>query len=281
MWLLALISLSLTFSAHASMNLKTQVHDIDFGNGKQEDFLLLSSGHVAWIKDSNLKAMNTFDKARLIGKWVNITINDEHELEYLQVITKPTDAKSLFSAEMAVEEEYTPTVIESVDVAKKYFQESRYVNKESQCYNRAHIWSYEWFVKHNVNSNKTWIFFTRKYIRKFKFDWWFHVSPSVPVREADGVIREKLMDVKYARGPINLKQWTDIFMRDDANCPMVKKYTDYANYPESGSCYTMRSSMFYYQPYEIESKETWGTSKNNWYDVEIKAAYLEAFNEEI
>ena len=280
MWLMAFLSLSLTIPAFASMNLKTQVHDIDYGHGTEEDFLLLTSGHVAWIKNSNLKSMNKFDQAQLKGKWVDVTINENHELEHLKVIPTPME-KGLFSAEMQDEDNYTPTVIESVEVAKGYFRESRYVSKDSQCYNRAHIWSYEWFLKHNINSNKTWIFFTRRYIRKFKFEWWFHVAPSVAVRESDGVVREKLMDVKYARGPLNVKQWSDIFMRDDANCPMVKKYTDYANYPESGSCYTMRSSMFYYQPFDIESKETWGTSKNNWYDVEIKAAYLEAFDEEI
>lgn len=281
MWLLALASLSLTLTAHASLNLKTQIHDIDYGHGEEEDFLLLTSGHVAWVKNSNLKSQNKMLEARLKGQWVNITLNDKHELEHLEVIASPKNDKNLFSAELTAEENYTPTVIESVEVAKSYFHEARYVSKDSQCYNRAHIWSFEWFLKHNVNSNKTWIFFTRRYIRKFKFEWWFHVSPSVAVRESDGVVREKLMDAKYARGPINLKQWTDIFMRDDANCPVVKTYSDYANYPESGSCYTMRSSMFYYQPYDIESKETWGTSKSNWYDVEIKAAYLEAFDEEL
>lgn len=281
MWLLAFASLSLTLTAHASLNLKTQIHDIDYGSGAESDFLLLSSGHVAWIKESNLKSKKMMNYAQLKGQWVNVTLNNQHELERLEVLETSEDKKNLLSAEFAAEDSFSPTVIESVDVAKNYFRDARYVSKDSQCYNRAHIWSYEWFLKHNVNSNKTWVFFTRRYIRKFKFEWWFHVSPSVAVREKDGVIREKIMDVKYARGPINLKQWTDIFMLDDANCPMVKTYSDYANYPESGSCYTMRSSMFYYQPYDIESKETWGTSKNNWFDVEIKAAYLEAFDEEI
>ena len=276
MWLLALSFLSLTFSAHASLNLKTQIHDIDYGQNGEDDFLMLTSGHVAWMKSSSQKK-----SLNLKGQWVNITLNNKNELKHLEVLPSSELSKNLSSAEMTSEEDYLPTVVDSVELAKTYFRESRYVAKDSQCYNRAHIWSYEWFLKHNVNSNKTWIFFTRRYIRKFKFEWWFHVAPSVAVRESDGTVSEKLMDVKYARGPINLKQWTDIFMRDDANCPMVKTYSDYANYPESGSCFTMRSSMFYYQPFDIESKETWGTSKSNWYDTEIKAAYQEAFNEEL
>lgn len=194
MWFMALLSLSLTIPAYASLNLKTQVHDIDYGDGLEDDYLLLTSGHVAWVKNSNLKSMNKFDQAQLKGRWVDVTINENHELEHLKVIPPPQE-KGLFSAEMQDEDNYTPTIIESVEVAKGYFRESRYVSKDSQCYNRAHIWSYEWFLKHNVNSNKTWIFFTRRYIRKFKFEWWFHVAPSVAVRESDGVIREKLMEL--------------------------------------------------------------------------------------
>jgi len=37
--------------------------------------------------------------------------------------------------------------------------------------------------------------------------------------------------------------------------------------------------MFYDQPADIESKETWGTVRANWYDDEVKQAYLEAFDE--
>lgn len=275
MWLLPLMLLSIT--AHASLTLKTQVYDIDYGSNGENDFLLFTSGHVAWIKQAHLKNLSPYDRTKLKYNLVKVTINEQHELEHLEVIG-PSSQEKILNLTAVNEESYVPTVVENLDLAKTYFQQSRYLDKESQCYNRAHVWSYEWFLKNNVNSNKTWLFFTRRYIRKFKFNWWFHVSPSMAIQDGH-VVREKIMDVKYARGPINLKQWTDIFMQDDAHCPMVKTYSEYANYPESGSCYTMRSSMFYYQPFDIESKETWGTIKSNWYDVEIKAAYLEAFDE--
>lgn len=261
------------FSAHADIYVKSQIHDIDYGSENEDVMVLLKSGHVAWIKKVHEKSKLSLEK----DAWFKFTLSEKHHLLAATPIEIPATetVQNLLS-----EDNYIPTVIENFDLAKKYFKESKYVSKESQCYNRAHIWSYEWFLKHNVYSNKTWVFFTRKYIRKFKFEWWFHVAPSVAVRE-DDVVREKIMDVKYARGPIDLKRWTDIFMLDDANCPQVKTYSDYANYPESGSCYTMRSSMFYYQPFDIETKETWGTIKANWYETEIKQAYLEAFNEEI
>jgi hypothetical protein len=167
-----------------------------------------------------------------------------------------------------------------MNLARQYFQEARYKSKESQCFNRAHVWSYEWFTKHQLLSNKTWIFFTRKYIRKFAFEWWFHVAPSVVVMENERPMH-KVMDIKYGRQPLDLKRWTDIFMRNDAVCPIVKTYSDFANYPETGWCYTMRTSMFYYQPFDVEVLETWGTTKANWYEPEIKQAFKDALDEEL
>ena len=84
--------------------------------------------------------------------------------------------------------------------------------------------------------------------------------------------------MKYARGPLKLKQWTDIFMRDNADCPVVQKYSDHANYPESGSCFVMKSSMYYYQPVDLEEEELSGTVRNRWVPAEVSHAYQEAFS---
>lgn len=104
------------------------------------------------------------------------------------------------------------------------------------------------------------------------------MAPSVMVSENDA-IKEKVMDVKYARGPLDLKRWTDIFMLNDASCPVVKTYSDYANYPESTWCFVMRSSMFYYQPFDLEVKESYETIKGNWFYAELKQAYFDALEE--
>lgn len=279
MWFLALFTLFLSLAAQASIEIHSKIYDIDYGAADEDIMLLLQSGDVAWVKKTNAKSFRALKLNK--NDFFKFRLNDQRELEHFRVIKGESQKNLSIAARLQSEDNYTPSVIPGMDVAKEFFREARYLNKESQCYNRAHVWSYEWFLNQNINSNKTWVFFTRRYIRKFKFEWWFHVSPSVAVLEVDGIVREKIMDVKYARGPIPLKQWTDIFMRDDAHCPQVKTYSDYANYPESGSCYTMRTSMFYYQPFDIETKETWGTVKANWFESEIKQAYLEAFDEEI
>lgn len=278
MMLAVLLSVFLSFSANASYNVKAQIHDVDHGNSNEETLVMLTSGQVVRIKDKENKSINDFEYAKDSHQWFEFTLSDKNDIESYTLSSSPLLKEKRLTSFQPLYETYVPTVIENIELVKTYFHESKYVNKESQCYNRAHIWTYEWFNKYAINSNKTWLFFTRKYIRKFKFDWWFHVSPSVRVME-DGILKEKIMDVKYARGPIDLKSWTDIFMRDDANCPVVKTYSEYANYPESGSCFTLKTSMYHYQPVDIESSENWGTIKANWYDTEVKQAYLEAFDE--
>jgi hypothetical protein len=274
------ISILMSLSVNASILVKSQIHSIDEGKKDEDTLVFLTTGQVLRLKKSESIKRRDFTQAQASQQWIHFQLGENHRIE--KYLIKPSQLKKKKmerSIPLKIQEEtYDPTVIENLELVTTYFQEAKYVDKESQCYNRAHIWSYEWFTKNSINSMKTWLFFTRRYIRKFKFDWWFHVSPSVRLIH-NGVQKEMVMDVKYARGPLEIKNWTNIFMRDDANCPLVKTYSDYANYPESGSCFTMRTSMFYYQPIDIETKETWGTIKANWYDEEIKKAYLEAFDE--
>lgn len=267
-----MLSILFRFPSYGSIHIKAQIYDIEEGALEEETLLFLTSGHVV--------RLNKHEALKKQHQWIRLSLNDQNKIESYSFLPFKTFDKKITSTSLHEDEPFVPTVVENLDLAKTYFYEAQFVDKESQCYNRAHIWSYEWFIKNAINSNKTWLFFTRRYIRKFKFDWWFHVSPSVRVLE-NGIEKEKIMDVKYARGPIDLKSWTDIFMKDDANCPLVKTYSEYANFPESGSCYTLRTSMYYYQPIDIENKEIWETTKFNWYEEEIKQAYLEAFDQTI
>lgn len=269
---LLLIVTSLTYAGN---QFTARIHVIDQVQG-DEALIFLSSGIVARTED--LTMIKRLEVAHKKKSWLHLDLTNERVIEKFQMIKSPMQSDKKNITELPQKETYEATLLENIEKANEYFKEAKYVKKESQCFNRAHIWSYEWFIDHALNSNKTWIFFTRRYIRKFKFKWWFHVSPSVRVME-NGFPNEKVMDVKYARGPLSIKRWTDIFMLDKAPCPLVKTYSDYANYPETGSCFVMNTSMFYYQPFDIESKETWGTMKANWYDTEIKEAYLDAFDE--
>jgi hypothetical protein len=266
-----------SFSVQASIQIKSQIHHIDLGGPGEDTLILLNSGHVTRFKSPNrLKELSELAFALKKKQWIKFRINQNHEIEDYQHIKL---MKSYHQSEKKINEEiYEPTVLANLEIARNFFKQARFKDKESQCYNRAHVWSYEWLIKNSLFTNKTWLFFTIKYIRKFKFGWWFHVSPSIQLIENEKT-KEKIMDIKYARGPLDLKGWTDIFMKNDAHCPLVKIYSDYANYPETGWCFTMRTSMFYYQPIDIEVRETLNQVKGNWIDQEVKEAYLEAFDE--
>ena len=48
--------------------------------------------------------------------------------------------------------------------------------QSSQCYDKAHYWSYEW-SRQNLSLGKMFLFFTESYIRRYNYKWWFHVAP--------------------------------------------------------------------------------------------------------
>jgi hypothetical protein len=263
----------------SATEVSTQIHDIDYGQVNEDPLIFLTSGQVVTYPESDKAMYKMLIEGKLKKSWFNFTINDDKEIVAVRQIEKPLE---IYKASLDLEDTtpYQPSVLKDLDQARSFFYEARTKHKESQCFNRAHVWTYEWRTKHNLYSSKAWLFFTRRFIRKYKFDWWFHVAPMVHV-VVDGAVRERVMDIKYAKGPIKLKQWTDIFMRDNANCPVVGKYSDHANHPESGSCFLMKSSMYYYQPIDLELGEIKSTQKTKWLEPEVKNAFFEAFDERL
>lgn len=175
---------------------------------------------------------------------------------------------------------YFPTIIPNMSRAAELFNELEHKNNNSECYNRAHVWTYSWRIKHHIYSSKAWIFFTRKYIRKYDFQWWFHVAPLLHIASEDSVV-EKIADKKYAKKILSMKEWSDIFMRNDAECPIIDLYSEYANYPETGWCYIMKTSMYYYQPIDLETYERDGKARTTWNQFEVIQAYKDALEIDI
>ncbi len=274
--------LALTFSLQANTSFTTQIHDIDLGNSPEDETLIfLSNGKVSKLTHTNNDTLMALETARDQSSWVNITLDKNRNIIALSSsdmigTSEPFLNRNHFKSLGT----FKPTVIESMTRAREIFDEARYNPKESQCYNRAHVWSYEWRVNHNILTSKIWLFFTRKYIRKYNFDWWFHVAPMLHVN-IGGRMMERVADIKYARAPLRIKQWTDIFLRNDAECPLVENYSDGADYPESRWCYIMKSSMYYYQPVDLEANEKYGTDRSSWNEEEVRGSYLEAFDIQI
>lgn len=147
--------------------------------------------------------------------------------------------------------------------------------KKSQCYNRAHVWSYEMNKKmingKRIQLGKTWLFFSRKYIREYKYKWWFHIAPYLKQKDIKDDIF--VMDRKFTRKPLRLKDWTDVFMHNDAECSEVKFYSDYRSRMYTEECFIINSSMYYWQPNELKKLEETGLGKSFFRKPELQTAY--------
>lgn len=281
-----LLSFFLSLPLLAATEITTQIHDIDYGTKPGDEVLvLLTSGHVAKLHHSNksLFGVNETLKAHR-KKWYRVTIDDDRYITSLEASPAPF-ALRLPHHVAPVEkftDDYVPTTIKDMDTAKKYFREARYNPKESQCFNRAMVWTYEWWKAHSLKSRKVLIFFTRNFIRRFNFEWWFHIAPLVYVME-NGKVVEKVMDRKYTSGPLDMLKWAKIFLRgvDPTTCPMITRYSEYADYPYTGNCMLTRTHMFTYQPADLQMYEAWGYHKEAFNMDEVRGAYLEAFDEHI
>ena len=281
MRVLGSILLLLSLPALATTELTTQIYDIDYGQKKNDEVLiLLTSGHVAKASKSTAKMISEFKNAKSRSNWFNISLDNDRFITDIDPVDPPEGMDSPMINKGLDFFEYVPTTIASMEVAKKYHKEGRLYAKDSQCFNRAMVWSYEWWKKHSLKSNKILIYFTRNYIRRYNFEWWFHIAPLVNVKHEDKVV-ERVMDIKYTRGPIEIKRWTDIFMRNDAPCQIITKFSDYADYPYSGDCYLQRTNMYTLQPSDLQMHEAWGYTKTNFIMDEVRASYLEAFDERI
>lgn len=274
---LILSCLCLTVPLFVSANVTTQIQDIDYGQNMTEDILVfLKSGHVTKINPGNTKMLRLIQQKNH-HDWLKIQWDQERYITDIQMAKSPYTLKDTDDF-MIGEKNYTPTTVENMRKARKYFNEGqRTVKEETQCFNRAMVWSYEWWRKHSVKSNKIFIFFTRSYIRRYNFEWWFHIAPYLHIMENGSVI-ERAMDLKYSGRPLPFKKWTDLFMQRDPVCPVITSYSEYADHPYMGDCYIMRTHMYTYQPSDLQMYEAWGYNKDKFNMREVRGAYLEAFD---
>lgn len=282
MLIFGLMFLVLGLPAWANLELITQIEDVDFGrNPKDEVLVFLKSGHVAKLHQSNAQMHLDNLNSKSNQDWFKINLNKHRYITSATKITVPNiklhKKKSNYLKQLPMT--FIPTTIANMNTARKYHREARYNPKESQCFNRAMVWSYEWWRKHSLKSMKILIFFSRSYIRRYNFEWWFHIAPYVHIMD-NGKVVERVMDIKYSRSPLDFQRWANIFMRNNAPCPVIKKYSEFADFPYTGDCYFQRTHMYTYQPADLQMYEAWGYSKDNFRLEELRWAYLDAFDEQ-
>ncbi len=165
------------------------------------------------------------------------------------------------------------TNLKTSDETRKFFYSmDKNLRGRSQCYNRAHVWSWElnkkFYNNKEIQTGKMWIFFTTKYIKEYNYKWWFHVAPYINEKGSPIVL-----DRTFMREPADLKTWTDKFIKSQAPCIEVNRYSDYRDHQKIEDCYIIKTSLFYWQPFQIQNLEAKNEQRKSWQEHELKKAY--------
>lgn len=256
----------LSLSASADI---LRVESIDYGlNSSEPDLIFFSDGRIGSVPESK---MNSLPK---IGSFVDVTLGKNHQIKKMFKVAKTENISSDISQN---KNDYVPTVLPDLQSVNKIFKRmNRGWQRDSQCYNRAHVWNYEEFKRSGLLSKKVFIFYTRRYIRDYNFMWWFHAIPTVLAYNQGSVV-ERYLDPMFARSPLTRKQWTDIFIKSRRDCPVITRYSEYRDNQETEHCYLHFSSMYYWQPRDLDKFERTGFEKKDFISSEINYAYWEAF----
>jgi len=170
---------------------------------------------------------------------------------------------------------YKVSVLSSMDSAHSYFNTmDDSARKKSQCFNRAYVWSWRFHHSYGLNAGKLWLFFTERYIRNYNYHWWFHIAPYFHVA---GQTEEIMFDREFDPQPKPYSVWKQDYIYSGAACPVVKKYTDFSKNQEAQDCYVMKSSMYYWQPEDLEKLEAEGVEKKALDSDTYEAANYQAF----
>ena len=179
----------------------------------------------------------------------------------------------------AEQNKYDPTVLEDFFEVEKIYQRMRTdFNETAQCTHMAHVWAYEEFENSRLKSKKIFLFFSGSYIKKYKYPWWFHVSPMVYMKEGDKNIKI-VLDRAYTGMPMEIKNWTDHFVKSGRACKKIGEFSKYLEikYKTKEDCFLMEESMYYWLPKDIRVREVNGIIKNNFIKRELNYSYQKAF----
>jgi len=248
------------------------IHSVSLSEDGGPHIIRFASGRVAFTNDTKWAELITLN---YMHKRLSIEMDNEGILISLNILgplkERVVEVELMPTPEATA---FTPTILSDLKEVKTVFKRLNHkYQRISQCYNRAHVWAYEEFKKNGLHSMKSFVFFTNSYLRRTRFNWWFHVAPLIKTSDQN----EYVLDYRYAFGPYTIKQWTDLFVYSKQECPVVAKYSEYNNNQDLQDCYIINTSMFYWQPWEIKANEESGLIKNTFGDSEVKWAYKEAF----
>lgn len=255
-----------------------QISSIDIGLQDEPHLIKLSDGQVAFIEYGEKNLLKKIEKSFEQKDWLELTLGTRNSLKSIQVIPPQFsyDTRNQYPDLNEPGDPYIPTVVTLTKAKNIFIKMRKNYQTKSQCFNRAHIWTYEEFMRSATNMNKVFLFFTSKYIRTYRFNWWFHVTPMMYVGGTK-FSNWKMLDRRYTTTPLSPKTWTDIFIKSKRSCKVVSKYSAYHENQRSQDCYMIPVSMYYVVPSDIARLEETGEQRTAYEEVEIEHALWEAF----
>lgn len=178
-------------------------------------------------------------------------------------------------------EPFQPSELDDMDQATDMFS-SLYprTRRKTECFNRAHIWNRQMHKDFGVNSEKIFIFYTRKYRRAYRrWKWWFHTAPLIRVQGETIVL-----DREYTSNPITELSWEWQFSapnREDEShrCSRIEQMSEYYDRFNTNNifCNTLIAPMYYWEPSELSKRDRQGQIKNQWVNWELRLAARDMF----
>jgi len=249
-----------------------QVYTIDGNNSKLVQLAMSAVESKSEVKVKLSEHLDTEDLLQMRNEILGIKIISESKKQ----ISAPDFFKNTKGYNPNILMSSYITNIDDEDKLNDYFASmNRKFRRRSECFNRAYVWSWEMsFNKikgQRVHLGKAWLFFTRRYIRTYKYKWWFHIAPYINFNN-----EVRMLDRSFLKNPSTLQEWTDEFIYTKEECKIVNKYSDYAQHQEERDCYLLKSSVHYWQPLDIEKAETEGLAQKEWKEARLKGAYKNA-----
>lgn len=249
------------------------IHSIAFGKASEPHLVRFDNSRASFISSSDLDLFNSLVLSKEKNEKVEVEIDQENNVIAAQTVGKMPQMER-GEEEAWNTEPYEPSVV-SYNTALAMFGKMRKdYNNSGECYNRAHVWAYEENQRSGAKLMKIFMFFTERYIRRYRFNWWFHVTPMVYYGNMDS---PRTLDRRYTSGPKQTKIWSDVFIKSKRTCRKVKKFDEFWLNQNTEDCYHIHTNMYYLIPRDIEKRDIFGTEKVEFIDREVRNAYQNAF----
>jgi hypothetical protein len=165
---------------------------------------------------------------------------------------------------------YQYSLLDSVQTVDRVFNNLRDDDRRrTQCFDRAHNWSYDLDQQFHIKNFKVFIFYTKLFREKVDSKWDFHVAPMVASKDSKNPI---VLDKTFMEKATPLPEWVNYFSKGKS-CLYVNTYPEDYGVDKSNWCYILQVPMYYYGPDSIEAVDVKrGMAPTRWKESEVTTA---------